>query len=159
MPYYSAGDYYTGDYYEGDNYGSFAAGGFSLKKLFTPPKALRGILGSIPLVGTAIKAGQALGGLLERPRAPGIVSGFTGPDIPVQNVPGIRGMVQRAIPGGATGYMIPGGKKRRRLNPLNIRALRRAMRRAKGFEKQARRVGSFFSPGKTFRLKGRRRSK
>jgi hypothetical protein len=46
--------------------------------------------------------------------------------------------------------------RRRRLNPLNIKALRRAMRRAKGFEKQARRVGSYFNPGKTYRLKGRR---
>lgn len=154
MPYYS-GDYYQGDYYQGDNYGGYAAGGFSLKKLFTPPKAIRGLLEGLPLVGTVLKAGQALGGALQPGRAPVGISGFTGPDIPVQRVPGIRGLAERIVPGGATGYMIA-GKKRRRLNPLNISALRRAMRRAKGFEKQARRVGSFFRPGFSYRLKGRR---
>jgi len=142
MPYYSAGDYYRGDYYQGDNY---AAGG-----LFgSIGKFLGGVaktaLGLSP-VGTAV---SALIPTFGRPR----IAGLQAPIVPT---PGVRGMAERFFPGGASGYMLG---RRRRINPLNIKALRRAMRRAKGFEKQARRVGSFFSPGKTYRLKGRARRK
>jgi len=51
-------------------------------------------------------------------------------------IPGIRGLGQRIVPGGATGYYA----KRRRMNPGNVKALRRAMRRQDSFVKLARRA-------------------
>lgn len=139
--------YYTGDYYRGDNYGGYAAGG-----LF---KTIGKFLGGA--AKTVIKAspvGQIAGALFPTTpfAAPPQIAG--GP--PLKPVPGFGGTVSRLLPGGESGYMVA---RRRRINPLNIKALRRAMRRAKGFEKQARRVGSFFNPGKSFRLKGRGRRK
>ena len=53
-------------------------------------------------------------------------------------VPGIRGMGQRAFLGGATGW--EPGRRRRRMNPGNVKALRRAMRRQDSFVKLARRA-------------------
>jgi len=58
-------------------------------------------------------------------------------------VPGLKGTLERLLPGGKTGYY-----KRRRMNPTNVRALRRAIRRAKSFEKLARQV-IHFSGGRT----------
>lgn len=144
MPYYGAGDYYAaGGYYQaGGLFGSIgkALGG-----------AVKGFLGGGPL-GAIQGAGAAL---IKRPNVAPIVPGMHMPGggmiVPA---PGLIGAGQRFLPGGATGYEF---RRRRRINPLNIKALRRAMRRAKGFERQARRVGSFFNPGKTFRLKGRRK--
>jgi hypothetical protein len=142
VPYYSAGDYYQGDYYQGDNYGAFQAGGLlkSLGKIVGG--VARGVVGSIPGVGGVVNAL-----LPQAPRIQGLGSTQIVP------VPGFGGAVSRALPGGESGFMVA---PRRRINPLNIKALRRAMRRAKGFERQARRVGSFFNPGKSYRLKGRR---
>lgn len=140
MPYYAGGDYYNGDYYQ--------AGGFlgSIGK-FVGGIAKR-VIGATPVGAVA----SALIPSFNKPTVQTIVPGAGfGPVVPV---PGIRGFGQRLLPGGASGYMV---QKRRRMNPLNIKALRRAMRRAKGFERQARRVGSFFNPGKTYRLKGRAR--
>lgn len=138
MPYYAAGDYYRGDYYQGDNY---AAGGLfgSIGKVLKG--AATSLIGASPLGGIVRAIVPGFG-------APGGGGGATIPN------PGFKGTMQRLLPGGSTGY-----HSRRRINPLNIKALRRAMRRAKGFEKQARRVGSFFNPGKTFRLKGRARKR
>lgn len=54
-------------------------------------------------------------------------------------------------PGGSTRTMapaVPGQKKRRRMNVTNPRALRRAIRRARGFEKMARKVLGFTTPRK-----------
>lgn len=143
MPYYGAGDYYgRGDYYR--------AGGFlgSIGKAIGG--AVKGFVTGGPL-GAITGAGAAL---IKRPSVTPIVGGSSVPGGMVVPVPGLVGLGQRILPGGATGFEI---RSRRRINPLNIKALRRAMRRAKGFERQARRVGSFFSPGKTFRLKGRRK--
>ncbi len=137
--------YYTGDYYSGDNYGAYQAGGLfkTLGKLVGG--VARGVVGSIPGVGGVVNAL-----LPTSPRIQGISPGRIVP------VPGFGGAVSRALPGGESGFMVG---RSRRMNPLNIKALRRAMRRAKGFERQARRVGSFFNPGKTFRLKGRARKR
>lgn len=144
MPYYSAGDYYHGgDYY--------AAGGFlgSIGKAIGG--AVKGFVTGGPL-GAITGAGAAL---VKRPNVTPLPPG--GLMIPsggsIVPTPGLVGFGQRLLPGGATGYEL---RRRRRINPLNIKALRRAMRRAKGFERQARRVGSFFNPGKSYRLKGRR---
>lgn len=143
MPYYSAGDYYRGDYYQGDNY---AAGG-----LFSAlGKVVKGVAGGLFRASPVGQVASALIPSFGRPQ----IAGIPGPQI--IPTPGLAGFGQRLIPGGKSGYELA-MRKRRRLNPLNIKALRRAVRRAKGFERQARRVGSFFNPGKTFRLKGRRR--
>jgi len=149
MPYYSAGDYYRGDYYQGDNY---AAGGLfgSIGKALGG--AVKGFISGGPL-GALRGAGAAL---VKRPNVLPIGPGIALNGGTVVPTPGLVGFGQRLLPGGATGYEL---RRRRRINPLNIKALRRALRRAKGFEKQARRVGSFFSPGKTYRLKGRARRK
>jgi len=48
---------------------------------------------------------------------------------------GFKGFMQRAVPGGATGFY----PKRRRMNPGNAKALRRAIRRTDAFVKLARR--------------------
>lgn len=146
MPYYAS----MGDYYQaGDNY---AAGGFlgSIGKAIGG--AVKGFISGGPL-GAIRGAGAAV---LRRPNVtPLPPSGMSlvggGSIVPA---PGLVGFGQRVLPGGATGYEF---RRRRRINPLNIKALRRAMRRAKGFERQARRVGSFFNPGKSYRLKGRAR--
>jgi len=146
MPYYT-GDYYRGDYYRGDNYGAYQAGGI----FGTIGKALgkvgKAIIGATPV-------GRVAGALIPSLGAPSFptVGGFAPPVLKPK--PGFGGTLERILPGGESGYMVA---RRRRINPLNIKALRRAMRRAKGFEKQARRVGSFFSPGKSYRLKGRRK--
>lgn len=52
-------------------------------------------------------------------------------------VPGMKGAVQRALPGGQTGFM---PRKRKRMNVANPKALRRAIRRQEGFIKLARRT-------------------
>lgn len=50
-------------------------------------------------------------------------------------ISGFKGFMQRAVPGGATGFF----PKRRRMNPGNAKALRRAIRRTDAFVKLARR--------------------
>ena len=51
-------------------------------------------------------------------------------------IPTIRGALQRAVIGGASGFY----PRRRRMNPGNVKALRRAMRRQDSFVKLARRA-------------------
>lgn len=136
MPYYGAGDYYQA----GDNY---AAGGLSLRSIGRGLKRAAGAVARTAL--GFVPGGNVINALLPSPTTQGGRA--------MDPVPGVTGVMQRMVPGGETGYV---AARRKRLNPLNISALRRAMRRAKGFERQAKRVGSFFSPGKTYRLKGRR---
>jgi len=141
VPYYMAGDYYQGDYYQAG--GIFGTIGKAIGGAVTG-FVKGGPLGAISGAGAAIVKRPNV-----QPIAPGaLIGGGT-----VVPTPGLVGFGQRLLPGGATGYEL---RRHRRLNPLNIKALRRAMRRAKGFERQARRVGSFFHPGKSYRLKGRR---
>lgn len=110
-------------------------------------KALKTGLGVVSKLGIPIVSGAAgiLGGRAtarppvlyqQRPSAP-IMSGqrFPGGALPV---PGIKGAIQRGVPGGATGYMT--GARRRRMNPANPKALRRAIRRQASFVKLARRA-------------------
>lgn len=49
--------------------------------------------------------------------------------------------------------------RRRRMNVLNPRALRRSIARVKGFSKFAKRVGSYTNPGQGYKLKGFGRKK
>lgn len=140
MPYYNAGDYYQGDYYRGD----FLGIGKALKRV---AGVATGVVSKLGIPGVSGVAGLAHGLL-----AGGTVQPRVLPAPLRLHDPGSATMVPTFTLGGGSG-------RRRRINPLNIKALRRAMRRAKGFEKQARRVGSFFNPGKTYRLKGRKRRK
>jgi hypothetical protein len=52
-------------------------------------------------------------------------------------------------------------RARRRMNVLNPRALRRSIRRVRGFSRFASRVGSYTNPGRRYKLKGfgRRRAR
>lgn len=150
MSYYGTGDYYM------------AGGGlfsFLGKAVGTVAKGI-GSLG-IPVVsGIASQVGNALappahiltapGSPLILPPAPGAISLSrpTGPGAQIVPVPGAKGVLQRLVPGGASGYML---KKRRRMNVANPKALRRAIRREAGFVKLARRAlkGTGYHIGRT----------
>lgn len=138
MPYYSAGDYYTGD-------GNYAAGGLSLKKI------VKGIGKAALSVAKLTPAGQVVTKILEstRPTMTTLPTSGFAPTTPTLSYPtlvpppgqkpkpGLEGTIERILPGGDTGYI-----KRRRMDPLNVKALRRAGRRVKGFLKIARRLGA-----------------
>lgn len=66
----------------------------------------------------------------------GIPSQFIQQQVPT---PGARGAIERFIPGGATGFQNV-SKKRRRMNVLNVKALRRSTRRLAGFQREAKKV-------------------
>lgn len=88
------------------------------------------------ILGIGKTGGGLLGGGAITPRIPGI-SGILPPQPQPGNVvpvPGIEGIIQRALPGGATGLMVQGfGRKRRRMNFGNTKALNRSIRRVEGF--------------------------
>lgn len=80
-----------------------------------------------------------------------------GPGGGMMSIPRTRGEIERgrsyleAVNGaGGDGYY----RARRRMNVLNPRALRRSIRRVRGFSRFASRVGSYTSPGRRYRLKG-----
>lgn len=121
MGYYQAGDYYRGD-------GNYAAGGlfgFLGKGI---KKVAGAVLGATPV-------GRVATALIPSMGTP-TITGLTPPLVPK---PGFTGFAERLVPGGESGYMVG---KRRRMNPLNVRALRRAGRRVKGFLKIANRLGA-----------------
>jgi hypothetical protein len=145
MPYYNAGDYYRGDYYRGD----FLGIGKAIKRLAGPVLRIgAGLLtgGTSELVRAGLKVGA---GLIGRP--PGMALTTT-------SFGGIS-----AVPAAAEMEMIPSFKQtfapRRRMNVTNVRALRRAGRRVKGFLKIARRLGALPVGGsgkKLFKAKRRK---
>ena len=134
--YYSAGD----NYGRAGNYAYQAGGifGFVKKAIGTVAKVagavLPGPIGTVARVGAGILGGAAAGrgiaaalpSIIPSPPGPGMVP-----------APGVRGFVERALPGGATGYVSAG---RRRMNPMNVKALRRAGRRIDGFARVARKA-------------------
>ncbi len=137
MAYYR-GDYYRGDYYRGDPFlGALAGaaikkvGGLALRALRgTGAKTVGGGLARVAgATAAAVPVVQAAGGLIPRP-AQGAMPISLGPI-------GINPM--GALPGGSPLFTF-GQKKRRKINPLNPKALRRALRRAEGFEKMAART-------------------
>jgi phage terminase small subunit len=76
------------------------------------------------------------------------ITGFAPP--PIVPKPGLTGVVERLLPGGESGFMVA---KRRRMNVTNVRALRRAGRRVRGFLKLASRLGALpVSRGKSRKL-------
>jgi len=125
------GNYYRGDYYRGDPFlGGLIAG--AVGKLAGKAAGW---------VGRQVsgRAGRVAGAIV-RDAAPGVVGGVAG------YAAGRRSMPQLPALGPMTGL----GpditfKQRRRINPLNPKALRRALRRAEGFEKfAARTVNSLY---------------
>ncbi len=133
MPYYRAGDYYRmkGDYYRKK--------GDALALL---PDWMPGA-GAIQQLYRAATSGA---------KAAANVPGLTTIAAAKNLFQGSQGKITRATGGG--------GRMYRRINPLNPKALRRALRRAKGFERFARRVMHFTHrrPGQTrFKFPKRRK--
>ena len=165
MSYYKGDFYGRGGYYRGDpGFFSFLGG------------AAKGLLGAIPGVGpiissavgalTAPKASSAIvkSGAMTATK-PGFFAGATakvGSMIkghPILSAAGAAGLAAAAGGGAAMALRGAGGKKlstlaltgvrkRRRMNPTNPSALRRAIRRATGFERLAKKVLGFSSPRK-----------
>ena len=117
-------------------------------------KAIKGAAGVVGKLGIPIVSGVA-GVIAGRGTQPISRAGPTLYQQPIMTgqrmpggafpTPGIPGAIQRALPGGKTGYMT--GARRRRMNPANPKALRRAIRRQASFVKLARRAlkGSGYS--------------
>lgn len=164
MPYYSAGDYYRGDVY-GRNYaagGLFSFVGKAIKKVGGA------ILSATPL-GQAFNAAKAI--LRPAPQiSTSMVPYISGPGAPPTVTtglpePGITGAAHRLFPGGSSGYgyynkrgeFVEG--RRPRMNVTNVRALKRAGRRVRGFLKIASRLGALpvsrSGKGKLFKKKRR----
>lgn len=163
--------YYMGDYYAGDYRGGRGDPGFwSILK-----KVGGAAVGMIPGLGPASKVVGTVGGAITKlpggARAIEVLSRAKSGILkhPVLSGAAAAGAIgamgaargrgrPAALPGGAGG----GFGRRRRMNVCNPRALRRAIRRAAGFSKLAKRVLRFTSPrpphGRvTFRVKKRAR--
>jgi hypothetical protein len=129
--------YYRGDYYRGDPFLGALAGLVAkpLTKLagkavsWVGKQALGSPKAAAATVGTALAAAPIL-----RMAAPAPVS--SPPPINFGPI-GVNPMA--ALPGGQPLFTY-GTRKRRRMNVLNPRALKRALRRAEGFEKIAQRT-------------------
>jgi len=148
MPYYLQGDYYRGDYYQGDPFigGLIGRAAARLGIGRAVAKAGRWALGKIT-PGTVKTAAGVTATAAVPVVASRILTRTAGPDqMPVQIGPlGID--PGSALPGGQPLFRW-GRKKYRRMNPLNPRALKRALRRAEGFEKFARRtVNALYKTG------------
>lgn len=165
---YGRGDYYRGDYYRGDFLGIGKAikkiGGVALKVVgaiapgpvgmiargltqapgtrvpFFPPE---------PSIANPFAMGMGGGGGVQGPVGTMTSQGF----LPGCQLKGTRpnrsGYYKQVVKGNPTQVVyIPKGSvcvKSRRLNVANPRALRKAIRRAQGFSKLARRVMTFVS--------------
>lgn len=98
-----------------------------------------GLFDTLKTVGRGLLGGQTLGqSLPPNLRIPGItIPGISAPPQPqpgnIVPVPGIEGIIQRALPFGQTGLMVAPGRRRRRMNFANPKALSRSIRRVEGF--------------------------
>lgn len=129
--------YYAGDYYRGD--GNYAAGG------------IFGTIGKVlGKVGKAVIGATPIGRVATELIAPKMLAPTITGAPPLIPKPGFKGTVERLLPGGESGFMVA---KRRRMNVTNVRALRRAGRRVRGFLKLASRLGALpVSRGKSKKL-------
>lgn len=108
-------------------------------------KAVGSVAGTL-LKGSpiGIAAGGLLGAIRKQPTSTppftmpggGVTSTFIQQQVPK---PGVSGAIQRALPGGQTGFVTV-RKKRRRMDPLNVKALRRSTRRLSAFQREAKKV-------------------
>jgi len=157
MSYYGMkGDYYAGDYYAGDP-GIFSAIGSIVKKatgLFGRGREVA--LATVGKMPGGARAGeilaQAKGAIVRHPVLTGAggaaVAGVAGAVLARGGAggsfgaPGMRGFHMSKPHTGVPPHMV----RNRRMHVTNPRALRRALRRAQGFAKLARRVLHFTSP-------------
>jgi len=161
MSYYM-GDYYRGDYYQGDP-GFFSFLGGLAKKA----------VGLIPGVGPIASALIPSAGSKMVKMAPGMALKKIGPIVTgIAKRPGVRAGAlglgaaaagygaARALSGGGRALTAT-GKRRRRMNVCNPRALRRSIRRTHGFAKLAMRTIHLVHPKKKVRFGGfkKRRAK
>jgi len=120
MSYYGAGDYYgAGGYYQAGGIGSF------LKK------AAGAAVGFV--TGGPLGAARAILPRTQQQSLPGPVL-----SIPTPSSQRIQIAPMAALPGGSPLFSVGGGRRRRRMNFANGRALARANRRTDGFVKLAR---------------------
>jgi len=146
--------YYSGDYYRGDPGFFSVLGGLAKKAVgFIPgvgPTLAQGIETlTAKRAGTAIvKASET--GVLKRMGAGAKAVIAKHPTLSAAGAAGAIGVAAGAGGAALRARMARGGgmHKRRRMNPCNVRALRRAIRRAHGFEKIAKRVMRFSAPHK-----------
>ena len=98
----------------------------------------------IPLISGGISLAKKISGALKPAAKVGgaaataitLAGAFPGtPPGGMMKRPGVKGTVQRILPGGESGYY-----RRRRMNVANPKALRRAIRRTDGFIKLAKRT-------------------
>lgn len=143
---YYRGDYYRGDggnYYRGDPFlgGLIAAGARRIL-----PAVGRAVLGGLRRTGA-----KTVGGAVARAGGAVLTAGTAvsvGRDIVRGTRPGMEIDIrpENILPGGES--FISVRKKYRKMNPLNPRALKRALRRAEGFEKFAKRtMSALVKPG------------
>jgi hypothetical protein len=169
---YGRGDYYRGDYYRGDP-GIFSGIGKALKfvagaaKGFVTGGPVGAVAGAIRTVIPTRPAGTALapiqpppisiqpppfgppGEMIQAPVGTMLRNGFF-PGCQLRGTrPNKSGYYKQQVKGvPESAVYIPKGSvcvKSRRMNIANPRALRRAVRRAQGFAKMARRVLTFVS--------------
>jgi len=126
MSYFGSANYYAGDPGLGDTlkrigsgivkYGGAAIG-------LTPIGRGAKVLTTVAKVAALAGAGSAVTKLATTPL------GGLGPQAFGPPIPGIKGAIERFLPGGATGY----APRRRRMQFTNQKALNRAIRRVSGF--------------------------
>ncbi len=136
MPYYRGDAYYGrgGNYYKGDPFLGAVVGGLIGG---AAKKAARWVAKKVTGAGTAVA--QAAPTIL-RDAAPAAAAGAVGVALG-QKLPTLApGPMLPMIPQAGPGMALVPVRKYRRMNPLNPRALKRALRRAEGFEKFAKKT-------------------
>ena len=164
MSYYK-GDFYRGDFYRGDP-GFFSFLGKIAKTAVGFIPGVGPIASKAIDVGTSIVKGTGGGRAGQMVRA-GVGAVVKHPVLSAAGAAGVigagTGIVRRGRMGsGGTTVHVAGARHHRRMHVTNVKALRRAIRRAKGFERLARRVMSFTSarpPRGRAHFKIRRRKK
>ncbi len=150
MPYYAAGDYYQGDYYQGDNYAAGGLFGSILKGIGGAAKGFLtgGPLGAVRGAISGVRGGPSIAPTVGM----ALIPSFGGPGQGQVLVPepGITGAAHRFFKGGKTGYgrYTKDGRfterRRPRMDVGNMKALRRANRRAHGFLRAYRSAVSYY---------------
>jgi len=152
MGYYQ-GDFYRGDFYRGDPgffsfLGGLAKGAAGLASGFIPgagsivPKLLGSGGGAIAKSGIGTMARAGLGKMAASKLGRAVIKH---PVLSAAGAAGAVGLGAGAL-AGRMGRQHVLGRKRRRMNPCNIKALRRSIRRAHSFSRIARKVLRFTSP-------------
>jgi hypothetical protein len=160
MPYYT-GDWYRGDYYKGDpgfwstlgsigkaaagfipGVGPLISGGISAVESLTAKKAAP--IAAAATAGALTKPGFYSGATTAIGKAKSTLIG-TVKAHPVLTAAGAAGLAGAAagVAGTRAVMHMGGGKRRRRMRVTNPKALRRAIRRATGFARLAKKVLSF----------------